>query len=225
MIGNAQKMLYDALADYKTPLLYNNSNIPGQLRRKECTWVIEQTLIMTYELQCAYEMATYRLVSLQNNIREYLIELIDNCNDENEVDFLFPELLRINNHDLLVLENWQHNLEYVASLSSAESKMLKSFELPQVDFTEQLLETEIVIEETEEEDYRDFKKISHFAALKDNLKFTIQPQLRKEYENYIIEHCVKIERPSLAPTNLSELSNITIANLYWYLENMVRAKL
>ena len=217
VIGNAQKMLYDALADYKNPLLYDNSNIPGQLRRQECTWAIEQILILTYELQCAYETAIYRLVSLQKNIGEYLIELISNCDDENELDFLFPEVTRINNHDLLVLENWQHNLDYVASLSSEESKMLKSSELPQLKFTP-LLEAETVIEETEEEkDYQDLKKISHFAALKDNLKFTIQPQLRKDYEDYIIEQCMKTDRRGLASANLLELPNITIANLYWYL--------
>lgn len=226
VIGNAQKMLYDALADYKNPLLYDNINTPGQLRRKECTWAIEQTLIMTCELQCAYETAIDRLVNLQNNICEYLIELITNCNDENELDFLFSEATRINNHDLLVLENWQHNLDYLASLSSEETKIFTSSKLLQVESTEPSLEAQIVIEETaEEKDYRYLKTISHFAALKDNFKFTMQSQLRKEYENYIIEQCRKTDRLSLAPTNLSELPNITIANLYWYLSDVIPSRL
>nr|MDJ0648824.1 hypothetical protein [Xenococcaceae cyanobacterium MO_188.B19] len=88
--GNAQKMLYDALADYKNPLLNENNNLAGRLRRKECAWAIEQTLIMTYELQSAWEAVNSRLERLQQNIRQDAVEIISNCNSETELDFLFP---------------------------------------------------------------------------------------------------------------------------------------
>lgn len=115
-ISNAQKILYDALADYKNPLLNDNSNTPGKLRRKECTWAIEQTLIMTYQLQGSYETVKNRLSNLQNNINQDAVEIISSCKSEIELDFLFPELIRIKNHDLLALKVWQNNLEYFVSL-------------------------------------------------------------------------------------------------------------
>ena len=220
--GNAQKILYDALADYKNPLLNENNNLAGRLRRKECAWAIEQTLIMTYELQGAWETVNSRLERLQHNICQDAVEIISNCNSETELDFLFPEVHRINNHDLLVLQTKQSNLDYIASLSPAEKQDLVNLNLSENTTTEQAVEAEIVREDVPPEitHYQELKAISHFAALKDNLKFIIQPESRTDYEKYITEQSKKCDRLSLVPSNWQEIPNLTVANLYWYLKNV-----
>ncbi len=219
--GNAQKMLYDALADYKNPLLNENNNLAGRLRRKECAWAIEQTLIMTYELQSAWEAVNSRLERLQQNIRQDAVEIISNCNSETELDFLFPEVHRINNHDLLALETWQNNLDYIASLSPVEKQELLNLQSSENTTTEKAIETEIVTEDVPLEitHYQELKAISHFAALKDNLKFIIQPESRIDYEQYITEQSKKCDHSNLVPSNWEEIPDLTVANLYWYLKN------
>ncbi|MDJ0742321.1 MAG: hypothetical protein QNJ32_03045 [Xenococcaceae cyanobacterium MO_167.B27] len=67
--------------------------------------------------------------------------------------------------------------------------------------------------------YQELKAMSHFAALQDNLKLAMQPELRTDYENYITQELIKSNRPGLVPSHLLELPNITITNLYWYLKN------
>ena len=221
-LGNAQKILYDALADYNNSLLDDNSNTPSKLRRKECAWAIEQTLIMTYELQGAYEAVMARIVKLQANIRQDAIEIIEGCHSEIELDFLFPELTLINNHDLLVLDNWHNNLGYLLSLSPEEKQDLAKIKLPQATIYEKVIEAEIVTEDLPPEInyYQELKAKSHFAALKDNLKFAIKPELRKDYENYITQKSSKSNYPGLAPVNWQEIPGLTVANLYWYFKNI-----
>ena len=225
VINNAQKILYDALADYKNPLIHDNTNIPGRLRRKECAWVIEQTLIMTYQLQGAYETVCDRIVRLQSTIRKDAIELINNCESEIELDFIFAELMRINNHDLISLETWHENIDWMLSLSPEEKQLLAEVEATSQedfqDFQEHSLEAEIIVADVPKEIklYENAKAISHFAALRDNLKFTIQPELRKDYENYVAQQAVNSNRPALTPNNWEEIPNLTLANIYWYLKN------
>ncbi|MDJ0531057.1 MAG: hypothetical protein QNJ70_00965 [Xenococcaceae cyanobacterium MO_207.B15] len=119
-----------------------------------------------------YEIVSDRLTRLQNNIRQDAIEIINDCNSETELDFLFPELTRIQNHDLLILETWEHNLDWMISLSPAEKQMLKSYT---AEITTQ--EQAIIIEDIPPEVvyYQELKAMSHFAALQDNLKLAIQP--------------------------------------------------
>ncbi|MDJ0742322.1 MAG: hypothetical protein QNJ32_03050 [Xenococcaceae cyanobacterium MO_167.B27] len=62
-----------------------------------------------------YENVSDRLTRLQNNIRQDAIEIINDCNSETELYFLFSELTCIQNHDLLILETWQHNLDWMIS--------------------------------------------------------------------------------------------------------------
>ncbi len=227
VINNAQKILYDALAEYKNPLINDNTNTPGRLRRKECAWAIEQTLIMTYQLQGAYETVCDRIIRLQSNIRQDAIDLIDNCASEIELDFIFPELIRINNHDLITLENWHKNIDWMLSLSSDEKQLLAEVEVRAEekvpDNQEKTIDQEIRLNDVPEEIslYENSKAISHFAALQDNLKFTIQPELRKNYENYVVQQAANSNRPALIPNNWEEIPNLTLANIYWYLKNAV----
>lgn len=227
IINNAQKMLYDALADYKNPLLYDNSNTPGKLRRKECTWAIEQTLIMTYQLQEAYEIVCSRLQNLQQNINKDAVEIIGSCESETELDFLFPELIRIKNHDLLALKTWQNNTEYFLSLPTEDKINFSELTLSpnntnlnQESKAEILLETEL----PEITNYKKNKEISHFAALKDELIFNFNLESRKEKENYIVKKSINTNKKALAPSNWKEIPNLTVANLYWYFKNSVQAQ-
>ena len=50
-IDAARGMLFEALADYTNPHLLAETCAPGQLRRLECSWAIEQAIITTYQIQ------------------------------------------------------------------------------------------------------------------------------------------------------------------------------
>ncbi len=178
--------------------------------------------MLTYELQGAWETVNNRLERLQHNIRQDAVEIISNCNSETELDFLFPEVHRINNHDLLVLQTKQSNLDYIFSLSTAEKQELANLNLSENITTEQAVEAEIVREDMPLEItyYQELKSISHVPALKDNLKFIIQPESRTDYEQYITEKSQECNRPSLVPANWQETPHLTVANLYWYLKNV-----
>lgn len=69
--------------------------------------------------------------------------------------------------------------------------------------------------------YQKAKEISHFAALKDNLIFSFKPELRKEKENYITKESIKKNKKGLAHSNWQEISDLTVANLYWYFKSAV----
>ena len=53
-ISAARGMLYEALADYNNPRLFQETSPVGQLRRKECAWAIDQAITTTYQLQDSY---------------------------------------------------------------------------------------------------------------------------------------------------------------------------
>jgi hypothetical protein len=115
-INLAKGILFDSLAAYETPELLENTSAVGHLRRRECAWAIEQTLTKTYELQGAYDVVSDRLSHLQDKIRQDSLNVIDRCETEDELDFLFPELTRIHDHDLAVLESWQNHVDWMRSL-------------------------------------------------------------------------------------------------------------
>ncbi|ELS30368.1 hypothetical protein FEV09_22750 [Pseudanabaena catenata USMAC16] len=50
-LASARHMLSVALADYRNPQLLSETSALGKLRRMECAWAIEQTIIMTYQIQ------------------------------------------------------------------------------------------------------------------------------------------------------------------------------
>ena len=50
-IDAARGMLFEALADYTNPHLLAETCAPGQLRRLECSWAIEQAIVITCQVQ------------------------------------------------------------------------------------------------------------------------------------------------------------------------------
>jgi hypothetical protein len=61
----------------------------GQLRRRECAWAIDQAITMTHQFQGDYEVVSDRLSHLQQKIRQDLLTVMERCETEDELDFLF----------------------------------------------------------------------------------------------------------------------------------------
>jgi uncharacterized protein YbaP (TraB family) len=79
---------------------------------------------MTYQLQDASELVSDRIDKLQGKIRQDLFSLISACQSEDEIEFMFPEVMRICNHDLVTLETWKNQINWINSLSLGERKEL-----------------------------------------------------------------------------------------------------
>lgn len=213
-IGTARGMLFQALADYNNPLLFQETCLAGQLRRKECAWAIDQAITTTYQLQDAYEVVSDRLSHLQNQIRQDTLNIIDACESESELDFLFPEITRIHDHDLAVLNSWQNHIDWKRSLSPEDVKMLLSSDFSNSDTHIQETTTALVAP-PEQLLYENLKQKSHFLSLRDQIIFMMQPTLRKEAEIYITKQAHQHNYKALS-SNLQQASNLAVANLYWY---------
>ena len=213
-IGTARGMLYEALADYNNPLLFRETCPVGQLRRKECAWAIDQAITTTYQLQDAYEVVSDRLSHLQHQIRQDSLNIIDCC-DEDELDFIFPEITRIHDHDLAVLNSWQNHVDWKRSLSPEDAKQLLSSDFSSSDNNTQETTTTLAAP-PEQLLYENLKQKSHFLSLRDQIIFMMQPKLRKEAELYITEQAASNGYKALILSNLQQSSNLAVANLYWY---------
>ena len=213
-ISAARGMLFQALADYNNPLLFQETCPVGQLRRKECAWAIDQAITTTYQLQDAYEVVSDRLSHLQHQIRQDSLNIIDCC-DEDELDFIFPEITRIHDHDLAVLNSWQNHIDWKCSLSPEDAKQLLSSDFSSSDNNTQETTTTLAAP-PEQLLYENLKQKSHFLSLRDQIIFMMQPTLRKEAELYITEQAASNGYKALILSNLQQSSNLAVANLYWY---------
>ncbi len=206
----------EALANYNNPNLLSETCSAGQLRRLECAWAIEQAIILTYQLQNEPTAVSERLISLQDKIRQDCLQVVDNFASEEELDFLFPEITRIHNHDLLVLNIWQNQVDWLRSLPASELELLailptKEDELVDNDKLELTLgkPEEIIL-------YEESRNKSHVESLADQLRFMMSSDLRDKYEIYVSEQAAISGHKVLYKENLQEVSHLTVANLYWY---------
>jgi chaperonin cofactor prefoldin len=211
-IDAVRGMLYQALADYTNPQLITDLNAAGQLRRAECGWLIFQVIILTYQLQNEMNAVSDRLQNLQNQISQDLRMIIDCCNSLEELDFLFPEITRLQNHDVVILRTWQAHVDWMQELSPSEIKELENLETDRIEN----LQIDVSTKPEEILNYENFKEKSHYLALRDQLRFTINPESRREPEVYISQMATNIGQKALAPSNWSEVPDFTVANLYWY---------
>ena len=76
-IDAARGMLYEAHADYTNPQLLEEVSAPAKLRRFECSWIIEQAIIATYQLQEEFSVSGHRIESLQEEIKSDLLTVVD----------------------------------------------------------------------------------------------------------------------------------------------------
>ncbi|MDM9385431.1 hypothetical protein QUB80_32780 [Chlorogloeopsis sp. ULAP01] len=218
-IDGSREMLFTVLADYTNPHLLEETSAPGQLRRLECAWAIEQAIVATYQAQNEMSAVSDRLCHLQNTISDNAYMIINSCDSHDELDFLFPEMSRIRNHDLAVVETWQNQVDWMRSLSPSELKLLNSvdFNTPEdneIPDTNQA--TSVSAAPPEQLVYENLSEKSHFFSLRDQLIFMFKPALRKEYEAYVSQQAGNVGYRTLVPKNLQQASDLTVANLYYY---------
>ncbi len=220
-LANARQTLGEALANYNNPDLLSGTCAAGQLRRLECAWAIEQAIIITYQLQNEPTAVSDRLIYLQDKIRQDCINVIDNCESEEELAFLYPEITCIHDRDLIVLSTWQNQVDWLRSLSSSELSELKSLatsEITEAEFVEEE-QTNLSLEKPYEmELYEDVQAISHYYSLIDELKLKLSSDLRDEYEQYVSDRAKESGHKVLHKDNLNNASELTVANLYWYFQ-------
>jgi hypothetical protein len=218
-IDAARGMLFEALADYTNPQLLEETCAAGQLRRLECAWAIDQTIIATYQVQNEFVAVSDRLSHLQDKIRQDSLTVIERCETEDELDFLFPELTRIHDHDLAVLESWQNHVDWMRSLPPSELKLLESADFSNSEIAVQpdSNATTISLEVPPEQLlYENLKQKSHPASLRDQLVLMMKPSLRQEFASYISQQSAIAGYKTLVPANLQKASDLAVANLYWY---------
>ncbi|MBD2538281.1 hypothetical protein [Coleofasciculus sp. FACHB-SPT36] len=214
-IDGARGMLFQALADYGSSELLEATCSAGQLRRLECAWAIEQAIITTYQVQNEPSAVSDRLSHLQNKICQDSLNVIDKCETEDELDFLFPEITRIHDHDMAVLESWQNQVDWMQSLPPSELKLLQSADFSNSEVTVST-DTTALAAPPEELLYENLKQKSHFVSLCNQLEFMMQPELRREPESYISQQAAIAGYKTLVTSNLQKASNLAVANLYWY---------
>lgn len=218
-LANARQTLGEALANYNNPNLLSEICAAGQLRRFECAWTIEQAIILTYQLQNEPTAVSDRLIHLQDKIRQDCLQVVEKCESEEELAFVYPEITCIHDSDLKVLEAWQNQVDWLHSLPSSELSELKL--LGDVEPSEaECIEADIVDLSSEKpyeiELYEDVQAISHYASLKDELRLKLSSDVRNEYEQYVSDRASVSNHKALYKDNLQKASNLTVANLYWY---------
>lgn len=216
-LDNALNLLTNALATYTSPELFVDVTAVGSLRRMECVWAIKQTIAITYQLLNDSHAAQHWLSQLCKTIQQDSLTVIDQCEWEDELDLLFPELLRIQRCDLPVLQIWQEQIEWWRTLSRQDQKRLAAVKV-QAEEEPNEPSSEDVMELPEQALYDNLKQTSHFLSLRDQLRFIVQPKLRQNHERYITEQSPGSGYKALAPTNWEEVSDLTVANLYWHLK-------
>jgi hypothetical protein len=207
-------MLYQALADYNNPQLLENMSAPAQLRRQECVWSIEQAIINTYQMQGELSAVTEHLLKLQTNIRTDSVRTISACANQDELNFLAPEISRIHECDLFLLESWQHQTDWMRSLPSAE---LKSFTNPDssIDNYSEQLDNISEVELPEQNLQEDV----HDRAVLDRLLFMMDVDRRRKAELYIAQKSISSGHKTLSCQNLHLASDTAVANLYSYFQS------
>jgi hypothetical protein len=221
-IDGARGMLFEALADYTNPHLLEETSAAGQLRRLECAWIIEQGIIATYQVQNEMSAVSERISQLQDKVCKDAVGIINSCESHDELDFLFPEITRIYNHDLEVLNSWQNHVDWMRSRSDSKGVSLPSSELKlltSADFNNSDLITSQDINlapPPEQLIYEELAGKSHFYSLRDQLLFLFDSELRQQSELYINQQAANAGYKTLVTSNLQQASHLAVANLYYY---------
>lgn len=221
-ITAARDMLFQALADYDNEQLRNGISAAARLRRRECVWAIKQVILLTYQFQNEHRVMSDRIADLSATIRRDALDAIDQCESVEELEFLFPEIVRIHDHDLAVLEVWGEQVNWLQSLPTSELKLLEALTLPTIDLSNHPASktidvcVEIPLEQIQ---FEDASQKSHVGAIHDSLALMMSPSLRRDYENYVAEQSAIAGFSALQPSTLQKASPLAISNLYWYFHN------
>jgi hypothetical protein len=216
-LANARQILAEALADYKNPHLFTETDAVTHLRRSECAWAIEQTIAVTYQLQNQPKALSNCLEHLQDRICQDILAVVDQCESEDELEIIFPEITRIHEQDLVVLKFWQEQVNWLQSLPPDDQKLLQELDASQPEITETSVVTDLAVP-SEQILYETLKEKSHFPALCDVLRLMIDTEIRREYETYINKEAEQAGHKVLVMSNLEQMSNLSVSNLYWYFQ-------
>ena len=222
-ITAVRNMLFQALSDYENDQLLTNLCSAGKIRRRECVWAIEQAIIITLELQGEYQAVIERLSALDTKIRKDAYNAIIACDSQVELDFLFPEVTRIHDHDLAMINTWKSHIEFYKVCSPTDLNCLTKLSssntgalLPRSIEYDADLASDMLPEQSL---YEDFKQKSHYDALRKQLEFLVQPERRRDYEIYISDQAAIVGLKALNASNLPNASHLTIANLLSYFKD------
>jgi len=216
-INSVRDMMFQALADYDNPQLLNNTNAAGYIRRRECVWAIQQAIAFTYQLQGEQTSVSHRLTALCTTIRQDSLAAVNQINSQAELDFLFPELVRIHDHDLQALNLWQTQIDWVQTLDSDEIRLLNNSELNPVDL--KMIETEALLEVPSEQTlYEELQPKSNNTTLCNQLRLMMAPDMRLEYASVISRQAQTNGLKALTLDQLQTASDYTISNLYHYFQ-------
>ncbi|MEG4284127.1 hypothetical protein QUB68_13450 [Microcoleus sp. A006_D1] len=218
-INSGRDMLFEALKIYDNPGLLEGLSSAGQIRQMECVWAIDLAIGVTFQLQRAYDMVSSRLLELQSKIRQDLLTVVKGCQSQSELDFLFPEVTRILGHDLSVIEFWQNEVDWMQTLSPKEQHQLASLDKLSGDNLKTSIHTTFAVLAAEPSLYENLKQKSHFLSLRDQLAFALKPELRRGYEFYVGQQAIATGYPALAASNWQEISDLTVANLYYFFQS------
>ncbi len=217
-INSGRDMLFQALKIYDNPSLLEGLCSAGQLRQMECVWAIDLAIGVTFQLQRGYDTVSSRLKELQSKIRQDILTVVKGCQSESELDFLFPEVTRILGHDLSVIEFWQNEIDWMQTLSPKEQHQLASLDKLSGDTLKSSVHTTFAVLAAEPSLYDNLKQKSHFLSLRDQLAFAVSPELRRGYEFYVSQQAIATGYPALAASNWQEISDLTVANLYYFFQ-------
>lgn len=215
-INSAREQLLEALKVYENSSLLEGLCSAAQIRKMECVWAIEQAIALTFQLQRAYDMVSSRLGGLQSKIRQDCLTVVKQCQSEPELDFLFPEVTRILGHDLSAIEFWHQEVDWMQTLSPKDQNQLASLDPLSVDSLKSSMQATFTTVAAEHSLYETLKQKSHFLSLRDQLTLALKPELRRGYELYISQQAIATGYQGLAPSNWQEISDLTVANLYYY---------
>ncbi|MDX2099183.1 MAG: hypothetical protein SFW36_15505 [Leptolyngbyaceae cyanobacterium bins.59] len=220
-INSARDMMFKALADYDNPQLLNDTNAAAYIRRRECVWAIHQAIALTYQLQGEPASASHQIQALCSIIRHDSLIAVNQISSQAELDFLFPEVVRIHDHDLQSLNLWQAQIDWAQTLPPDELKLLSSSELNPVDL--EVSEPEPLLEEIPEQAlYKELQLKSNNVTLCDQLRLMMDPDMRLEYVSVISQQANNNGLKALTMDNLKVASDYTLANLHHYFENEER---
>lgn len=217
-IKAARDMMFQALSDYDNSQLMSGIGSIAYVRRRECVWAIEQAIAMTYELQGEWQTVCDRLTSLNTTIHKDASITLDKAETIDELDFLFPELTRVHDHDLVSIEAWKNRIEWTQSLSGEERKQLEAVVEHEIDRSEDVAATENHLDDKPAE-YAFYKNAkSNFipAALHESLVYLFDAEARRQGEDYITERAMLESLAAFNPQNLGKASPLAVANLNLY---------
>ncbi len=214
-ITAARNMMFQALSDYDNNQLMEGVCAVAYIRRRECVWAIEQAISMTYQMQGAWNVVSDRLTNLNSIIHRDVLCTLEQSETQEDLDFLFPEITRIHDHDLAALGAWQNHIDWYQELSSEDLKQLNAF-IPEDDAEENLVSPALDERPAEYDFYEEATQKFTPLALYRSLVYSFSREKRQKGEIYISERAQLENLIALSPQNLSKASPLTVANLALY---------